>query len=139
VTIGPRKHKRKTPSQAFTRSKQIYHIGRSLKFCGTVHCTDLRIRGNEAEKYYPYRCCCRRQVLEQYMCSLSTCRKGEGLCNKTILLSNSIKLIKTYFYFTKFRTEIRTHGKTGLFVFITTIGSFRCYLHCIFLLAEYEI
>jgi len=38
VTIWPRKHKRKTPSQAFTRSKQIYRIGRSLKFCGTVHC-----------------------------------------------------------------------------------------------------
>jgi len=38
VTIWPRKHKRKTPSQAFTRSKQIYCIGRSLKFCGTVHC-----------------------------------------------------------------------------------------------------
>jgi len=37
VTIWPRKHKGKTPSQAFTRSKQIYHIGRSLKFCGTVH------------------------------------------------------------------------------------------------------
>jgi len=36
VTIWPRKHKRKTPSQAFTRSKQIYRIGRSLKFCGTV-------------------------------------------------------------------------------------------------------
>ena len=30
VTIGPRKHKRKTPSQASTRSKQIYRIGRSL-------------------------------------------------------------------------------------------------------------
>jgi len=37
VTIWPRKHKRKIPSQAFTRSKQIYRIGRSLKFCGTVH------------------------------------------------------------------------------------------------------
>jgi len=37
VTIWPRKHKRKTPSQAFTRSKQIYRFGRSLKFCGTVH------------------------------------------------------------------------------------------------------
>jgi len=37
VTIWPRKHKRKTPSQVFTRSKQIYHISRSLKFCGTVH------------------------------------------------------------------------------------------------------
>ena len=37
MTIWPRKHKRKTPSQAFTRSKQIYRIGRSLKFCGTVH------------------------------------------------------------------------------------------------------
>jgi len=37
VTIWPRKHKRETPSQAFTRSKQIYRNGRSLKFCGTVH------------------------------------------------------------------------------------------------------
>ena len=37
VTIWPRKDKRKTPSQAFTRSKQIYRIGRSLKFCGTMH------------------------------------------------------------------------------------------------------
>ena len=37
VAIWPRKHKRKTPSQAFTRSKQIYRIGRSLKFCGKVH------------------------------------------------------------------------------------------------------
>ena len=37
MTIWPRKHKRKTPSQAFTRSKQIYRIGWSLKFCGTVH------------------------------------------------------------------------------------------------------
>ena len=37
MTIWPRKHKRKTPSQAFTRSKQINRIGRSLKFCGTVH------------------------------------------------------------------------------------------------------
>jgi len=37
VTIWPRKHKRKTSSQAFTRSKQIPRIGRSLKFCGTVH------------------------------------------------------------------------------------------------------
>ena len=37
MTIWPRKHKRKTPSQAFTRSKQIYRIGRSLKYCGTVH------------------------------------------------------------------------------------------------------
>jgi len=37
VTIWPRKHKRKTPSQAFTRSKQINRFGRSLKFCGTVH------------------------------------------------------------------------------------------------------
>jgi len=37
VTIWPRKHKRKTPSQAFTRSKQIYRIGRSLRFCETVH------------------------------------------------------------------------------------------------------
>jgi len=34
VTIRPRKHKRKTRSQA-TRSKKIYRIGRSLKFCGT--------------------------------------------------------------------------------------------------------
>jgi len=39
VTIWPRKNKRKTPSQAFTRSKQIYRNGRSLKFCGTVHCS----------------------------------------------------------------------------------------------------
>jgi len=38
VTIWPRKHERKTPSQAFTRSKQIYRIGRSLKFCRAVHC-----------------------------------------------------------------------------------------------------
>ena len=38
VTVWPRKHKRKTPLQAFTRSKQIYRIGRSLTFCGTVHC-----------------------------------------------------------------------------------------------------
>ena len=37
MTIWPRKHKRKMPSQAFTRSKQIYRTGRSLKFCGTVH------------------------------------------------------------------------------------------------------
>ena len=37
MTIWPRKHKRKTPSQAFTRSKQIFRIGRSLKICGTVH------------------------------------------------------------------------------------------------------
>ena len=37
MTIWPRKHKRKTPSHAFTRSKQIYRFGRSLKFCGTVH------------------------------------------------------------------------------------------------------
>ena len=37
MTIWPRKHKRKTPSQAFTRSKQIYRFGRSLKLCGTVH------------------------------------------------------------------------------------------------------
>jgi len=37
VTIWPRKHKRKTPSQAFTRSKQMYRFGRSLKNCGTVH------------------------------------------------------------------------------------------------------
>jgi len=37
VTIWPRKHKRKTPSQAFTRSKQIYRFGRSLEYCGTVH------------------------------------------------------------------------------------------------------
>jgi len=37
VTIWHRKHKRKTPSQAFTRSKQIYCNGRSLKYCGTVH------------------------------------------------------------------------------------------------------
>ena len=29
--------KRKTPLQAVTRSKQIYRIGRCLKFCGTVH------------------------------------------------------------------------------------------------------
>ena len=36
VTIWHRKHKRKTPSQAFTISKQIC-IGWSLKFCGTVH------------------------------------------------------------------------------------------------------
>ena len=36
------KHKRKTPSQAFTRSKKIYPIGRSLKFCGTVHCERAR-------------------------------------------------------------------------------------------------
>ena len=36
MTIWPRKHI-KTPSQAFTRSKQIYRTGRSLKFCGTVH------------------------------------------------------------------------------------------------------
>jgi len=43
VTIWPRKHKRKTPSQAFTRSKQIYRIGRSLKFCGTVHYVELLI------------------------------------------------------------------------------------------------
>jgi len=40
VTIWPRKHRRKTPSQAFTRSKQIYRIGRSFKFCGTVHCKE---------------------------------------------------------------------------------------------------
>ena len=31
------KTQRKTPSQAFTVSKQIYRIGRSLKCCGTVH------------------------------------------------------------------------------------------------------
>ena len=37
MTIWPRKHKRKTSSQAFTRSKQIYRIGRSFKSCGTVH------------------------------------------------------------------------------------------------------
>jgi len=37
VTIWPRKQERKTPSQAFTRSKQISRIGRSLRFCGTVH------------------------------------------------------------------------------------------------------
>jgi len=37
MTIWPRKHKRKTPLQAFTISKKIYHFGRSLKFCGTVH------------------------------------------------------------------------------------------------------
>jgi len=37
VTIWPRKHTRKTPSQAFTRSKKIYRIGWSLKFSGTVH------------------------------------------------------------------------------------------------------
>ena len=42
VTFRPRKHKRKTPSQAFTRSKQIYRIGRSLRFCGTVH-SDWRL------------------------------------------------------------------------------------------------
>jgi len=36
VTTSPRKHKRKTPSQAFTRSKKIC-IGRSLKICGMVH------------------------------------------------------------------------------------------------------
>ena len=41
VTIWPRKHKRKTHSQAFTRSKQIYRFGRSLKFCGTVHSTAM--------------------------------------------------------------------------------------------------
>ena len=41
VTIWPRKHKRKTPSQAFTRSKHIYRFGRSLKFCGTVHSCPL--------------------------------------------------------------------------------------------------
>ena len=35
--IWPRKHKRRTPSQAFTRSKKIYHIWTSLKFCRTVH------------------------------------------------------------------------------------------------------
>jgi len=38
VTTWPRKHKIKTPSQAFTRSKKIYGIRRGLKFCGTVHC-----------------------------------------------------------------------------------------------------
>jgi len=29
------------PSQACTSLKQIYRIGRSLKFCGTVHMTSL--------------------------------------------------------------------------------------------------
>jgi len=37
VTIWPSKHKIKTPSQAITRSKQIYRTWRSLKFCGTVY------------------------------------------------------------------------------------------------------
>ena len=37
MTIWHRKHKRKTPSKAFTRSKTIYRIGRSLNFCETVH------------------------------------------------------------------------------------------------------
>jgi len=37
VTIWSRKHKRTTPSQAFTKPKQIYRIWRNLKFCGTVH------------------------------------------------------------------------------------------------------
>jgi len=37
VTIWPRKHKRRTPSQAFTRSKKMCCIGRSLQFCVTVH------------------------------------------------------------------------------------------------------
>ena len=37
VTIWPRKHIRKTHSQAFTISKKINRIGRSLKLCGTVH------------------------------------------------------------------------------------------------------
>ena len=37
AALWPKKHKRKTPLQAFTRSKKIYHIGRSLKFCGMVH------------------------------------------------------------------------------------------------------
>jgi len=41
VTIWPRKHKRKTPSQAFTRSKQICRFGRSFRFCGTVHSSDI--------------------------------------------------------------------------------------------------
>ena len=31
------KHKRKTPSQSFTRPKKIYRFGRSLKYCGNVH------------------------------------------------------------------------------------------------------
>ena len=31
------KTQKKDPSQAFTKSKQIYRIGWSLKFCGTVH------------------------------------------------------------------------------------------------------
>jgi len=57
VTIWPRKHKRKTPLQAFTRSKQIYRIGQSLKFCGTVHCwcyyNSHRIRLN----HYPTQSC----------------------------------------------------------------------------------
>ena len=43
VTIWHRKHKRKTFSQAFTRSMQIYRIGWSLKFCGTVHGSILYI------------------------------------------------------------------------------------------------
>ena len=43
MTIWPKKHKRKTPSQAFTRSKQIYRIGRSLRFCGTLHSHGVRL------------------------------------------------------------------------------------------------
>ena len=53
MTIWPRKHKRKTPSQAFTRSKQIYRIGRGLKFYGTVHCGDVM----SATLTWPYGPC----------------------------------------------------------------------------------
>jgi len=53
VTIWPRKHKRKTPSQAFTRSKQIYRNGRSLKFCGTVHSITM---------YFIFLQCCAKKI-----------------------------------------------------------------------------
>ena len=59
MTISPRKHKRKTPSQAFTRSKQIYRIGRSLKFCGMVHNILLR---TENTYILLHGCTCRNTV-----------------------------------------------------------------------------
>ena len=40
MTIWPRKHKRKTPSQAFTIPKKINHIGRAWNFAERYYITD---------------------------------------------------------------------------------------------------
>ena len=43
MTIWPRNTQKKAPSQAFTKSKKIYHIGRSLTLRQTMDCLIMLI------------------------------------------------------------------------------------------------